>query len=261
VLSSGRFDLGVGRGYQPKEFTGFGVEMSESQAIFDESLEVIRRLWVEESVTFEGEFFQLNDIELFPRPLQDPHPPVWLAAVSPGTFQRAGALGQPILTSPNFTPIPMIQTNFDAYRSALTGAGFDPAGYEYPLMQQVYVGTDHDDGYDRPREHAMRYYASLGRLLPKDGEIVSADYEFYAKVQSNVDQLRYEYLYRNGVSFGSSEEVVERIQALVDVVGLTYYIGWFNFGGLPHSEVMASMERFAADVMPHFACGVVDAAA
>jgi natural product biosynthesis luciferase-like monooxygenase protein len=253
ILSAGRFDLGVGRGYQPKEFEGFQVPMDRSQDILDESLEVIRRLWTQETVDFEGEFYQLHDVRLLPRPVQDPHPPVWLAAVSPKTFEVAGAKGQAILTSPNFTPIPTIEANFDAYRAALTANAHDPLRYEYPVMQQVYVGADHDAGYERPREHAMRYYESLGRLLPKEGDIVSSDYEFYKKVERNVADLRYENLYRTGVSFGSSEEVVARIQNLADVVGMTYFIGWFNFGGLPHREVVESMERFASEVMPHFA--------
>jgi natural product biosynthesis luciferase-like monooxygenase protein len=258
VLSNGRFDLGIGRGYQPKEFEGFQVPMDQSQALMDESIEIIQRLWVEESVTHHGEHFQLNEISLFPRPVQAPHPPIWRAAVSPGTFQTAGAKGHPILTSPNFTPVPLIKANFDAYREALTGNGFDPVDYEYPVMQQVFVGRDHEQGYELPREHSMRYYRSLGRLLPKDEDMVSKDYEFYKKVNRNVNELQYDFLYNNGVSFGSSEEVVQRIQHLVDEVGLTYYIGWFNFGGLPHAEVMASMERFASEVMPHFAAEPAD---
>ena len=60
-----------------------------------------------------------------PASVQQPHPPLWVAAVSPGTFERAGVMGQPILTSPNFTPLPLIQANFAAYRDALTGSGFD----------------------------------------------------------------------------------------------------------------------------------------
>jgi len=68
-----------------------------------------------------------------------------------------------------------------------------------------------------------------------------------------VHDLRYEFLYDNGVSFGSAEEVVARIRRLVDEVGMNYHIAWFNFGGLPHAEVMKSMERFGGEVMPHFA--------
>lgn len=263
TISDGRFDFGVGRGYQPKEFEGFQVPMDRTQAIFDESLEVIRRLWSEESVTYKGEFYAFEDITLYPKPVQPGGPPVWLAAVSPGTFARAGAAGERILTSPNFTPIDMIAQNFDAYRGALTEGGHDPAAYEYPVMQQVYVGTDHDDGYQRPSEYSMAYYQSLGRLLPKDEDITPKDYGFYKKVERNVQDLRYDYLYNNGVSFGSGEEVVQRIRTLVDRVGLTYFIGWFNFGGLPHRDVMASMERFASEVMPHFAAepASVDASA
>jgi natural product biosynthesis luciferase-like monooxygenase protein len=252
-LSGGRFDLGVGRGYQPKEFAGFGVDMADSQAIFDESLEVIRRLWADERASFEGQHYRFEDVELVPRPLQSPHPPIWLAAVSPGTFERAGRQGQAILTSPNFTPIDMIRDNFEAYRSALRDSGHDPTAFEYPIMQQIYVGSDERDGHDRPRDYAMTYYRSLGRLLPSDEEMVSSDYDFYKKVGRNVADLRYEYLYNNGVAFGDAEQVTGRIRTLAEATGMTYYIGWFNFGGIPHADAMRSVERFAEHVMPQFA--------
>ena len=67
-------------------------------------------------------------------------------------------------------------------------------------MQQIYVGKDHDDGYNRPREHSIGFYESLGRLLPGDDDIVSADYDFYRKVNQNVADLRFKFLYKNGVA-------------------------------------------------------------
>jgi natural product biosynthesis luciferase-like monooxygenase protein len=260
VLSGGRVDVGIGRGYQPKEFEGFQVPMDRTTDITAESVELITKLWTEESVSFDGEFYKLNDVQLYPRPVQDPHPPIWHAAVSPSTFSTLGKRGEKILTSPNFTPIPLIEQNFDAYRDELTANGFDPSDYDFPLMQQVYVGADHDAGYNVPREHSMRYYQSLGRLLPKEEDMVSKDYDFYKKVNSNIADLKYDFLYNNGVSFGDPAEVTERIQTLVDKVGLTHYIGWFNFGGMPHTEAMTSMERFATEVMPHFAAATSDAA-
>ena len=70
-------------------------------------------------------------------------------------------------------------------------------------MQQIYVGKDHEDGYERPREHSMRYYESLGRLLPARTTWSRRTTTSTAKVERNVADLRYDFLYENGVSFGS----------------------------------------------------------
>src|SRR5205814_950701 len=89
ILSGGRLEFGIGRGYQPKEFRGLGVSMEKTRERFDEAVEVIRRAWTDERVTFEGEFFQVRDLHVLPRPLQKPHPPLWTAAVSPDTYTLA----------------------------------------------------------------------------------------------------------------------------------------------------------------------------
>ena len=87
VLSDGRLDFGVGRGYQPAEFAGFGLPMDESRERFDESLEIIRQAWTQETVEFDGRFFQIHGLSVHPRPGQQPHPPIWGAAVSPESFE------------------------------------------------------------------------------------------------------------------------------------------------------------------------------
>src|SRR5947207_6994266 len=83
ILSGGRLEFGIGRGYQPKEFRGLGVSMEKTRERFDEAVEVIRSAWTDERVTFEGEFYQVRDLHDLPRPVQKPHPPLWTAAVSP----------------------------------------------------------------------------------------------------------------------------------------------------------------------------------
>ena len=118
ILSGGRLEFGIGRGYQPKEFRGLGVSMEKTRERFDEAVEVIRRAWTDERVTFEGEFFQVRDLHVLPRPLQKPHPPLWTAAVSPDTYTLAARRGFKILTAPSFTPWDLLRKNFDAYRAA-----------------------------------------------------------------------------------------------------------------------------------------------
>ena len=138
-------------------------------------------------------------------------------------------------------------------RDALTAGGWDPQAFAYPLMQQTYVGGSAQDAFDTPRDHAMAYYKLLGRLLPKPHEASGSDYEFYDKVRRNVDDLEYHHLFKNGVNFGHPDAVTEKLQMLVDVVGLNYYIGWFNFAGMEHATVLRSMEMFAEQVIPNFA--------
>ena len=256
TLSGGRLDVGIGRGYQPHEFAAFDVDMEEAQARTEEAMSLVQAAWTQDEVNFDGKFFKAHGITLVPKPVQKPHPPIFTAAVSPSTFERLGKVGQQILTSPNFTPLEMIRDNFDAYRSALATGGFDAHDYDFPLMQQVYVGSDAQSAYDEPQRAAMQYYRLLGRLLPKNVKNASpADnksYDFYSKVRRNVENLEYDFLYNNGVCFGDAGRVVELIQRLEEEVGITYFQCWFNFGGLDHETAMASMRRFGERVMPQF---------
>src|SRR6266542_6781895 len=81
ILSVGRLAFGLGRGYQPKEFVGLSISMEKTRERFDESLEVIRRAWTQERCSFEGEFFQVRDLCVLPKPVQKPHPPLWTAEI------------------------------------------------------------------------------------------------------------------------------------------------------------------------------------
>jgi alkanesulfonate monooxygenase SsuD/methylene tetrahydromethanopterin reductase-like flavin-dependent oxidoreductase (luciferase family) len=252
VLSNGRLDFGIGRGYQPHEFEAFGIPMDEAQERTDETVRFLKKVWTEDNVTFDGKYFKVQNVSLSPKPIQQPHPPIFTAAVSPSTFARMGEQGNPILTSPNFTPLEMIKENFAVYRQALKARGSNPAEFDYPLMQQCYVAADEQSGYDEPREAAMQYYRLLGRLLPKDGPSVQASYDFYSKIQRNVVNLQYDYLYEHGVSFGDSSRIVDSIQRLQQEAGVNYYMGWFNFGSLDHDLALASLKRFGNEVMPKF---------
>lgn len=253
VLSNGRLDVGVGRGYQPQEFQHFGVPFEEASARFTETLEVMELAWTKEQFSYQGRFYQFDDVSIFPRPLQQPHPPVLHAAVSSSTFERSGRLGHPILTSPNFTPIEIVRDNFATYRRALTESGYDPAGYDYPMLQQVYVAEDAEEAKRFPREYAMFFYETLSRLLPNvDHNSIPVDYNEYGRMQHNIERLRYEYLLEHGINVGTPEQVVERIKILQQEAGVNYYIGWFNFGAMPDDRVRRSMELFASEVMPAF---------
>ena len=99
LMSDGRLELGVGRGFQPVEFRGFGVDPAHSSEIFDEALQIIERAWTRETVAFAGKHFNIAEHVVRPKPLQQPHPPIWLAAVTAPSFELAGTRGYNLLAT------------------------------------------------------------------------------------------------------------------------------------------------------------------
>ncbi|MBK6663966.1 MAG: LLM class flavin-dependent oxidoreductase [Thermoflexaceae bacterium] len=89
TLSGGRLNWGAGRGFDSKEFRAFNVPVEESSDRFRECVEIVRAAWANDRLSFHGQFWDFDDVEILPKPLQQPSPPVWLAATSPESVQRA----------------------------------------------------------------------------------------------------------------------------------------------------------------------------
>jgi alkanesulfonate monooxygenase SsuD/methylene tetrahydromethanopterin reductase-like flavin-dependent oxidoreductase (luciferase family) len=116
-LSGGRLDVGVGLGHSLAEYVAFGVDRSARGARMEEALEVLRLAWTRRPFSFSGRFFCLREVEVRPEPLQQPHPPLWVAATTPAAAARAGRCGA-FLAAGSVEP-----EVFDAYRSAWVASG------------------------------------------------------------------------------------------------------------------------------------------
>ena len=101
VLSGGRVNWGAGRGFDAKEFEVFGVPREESYARFRENVDIVLRAWGDERLDYDGRFHQLRDVEVLPKPLQKPHPPVWIASSSPEAIEWSAREGHAILMDPH----------------------------------------------------------------------------------------------------------------------------------------------------------------
>jgi alkanesulfonate monooxygenase SsuD/methylene tetrahydromethanopterin reductase-like flavin-dependent oxidoreductase (luciferase family) len=251
-MSGGRLQIGVGRGYLPEEFQGFSVDQEHSRELAEEALQIMKQAWTRDIVDFTGQHFTATGVSILPKPMQSPHPPVYQAAVSMSSFEKAGSEGSPILTSPNFTPVETVRKQFDVYTGALERAGYNTGDFELPLMQQVYVGTDEQDAFESPRESAMWYQAMLSSRVPGASEKAPKGYEQWDRIAENMKKIKYEDIVSAGANFGTVEQVIERIEILEKDAGINYYLSWFSFGGLQRELTLASMERFACDVMPAF---------
>jgi alkanesulfonate monooxygenase SsuD/methylene tetrahydromethanopterin reductase-like flavin-dependent oxidoreductase (luciferase family) len=126
LVSGGRLDLGIGRGYRHTEFAGFGIAQEESQGRFDEAVEVITRSWTNaDRFSHAGTYWRFEDIVVEPKPAQSPHPPLWMAAGTDTSITRVAAAGHNLILDQYAAPA-QIADRIATYQSRLAGRPFDP---------------------------------------------------------------------------------------------------------------------------------------
>jgi probable F420-dependent oxidoreductase len=155
-LSGGRLDVGIGLGGNPKIYAAFGISAARRVARFNEGLRLMQALWTEPRVTFAGEFWQLENAALEPKPLQRPHPPLWVGAHHPDAFRRSvtwakGFMGAGSATTATFAK------EVALLRTLLTEAARDPGSIE--IGKRVYVGVDRDR--DRAGRRMAEYFGGF----------------------------------------------------------------------------------------------------
>jgi len=253
LLSGGRVDLGVGRGYQPHEFAGYGVDQTRSRDMFRESVELIQQAWTQERFSYEGEFYQVHDLQVRPKPFQKPHPPIWMASLSPETFELCGRYGFNLMCAPVFGfDVNSGAALIEQYRTALRDHGRDPAGYEIAGLIMTYVAETTQQALADFRDAVMWYMRTFAKYIaPPKGTPAVKTYEFYAAARDMLASAEWERIVAAGsVVCGSPDQVAERIAEIHELCGITHYLSWTRIGGLAHKNVLRSMELMRDKVMP-----------
>lgn len=252
IVSGGRLDFGVGRGYQAAEYSGFGISMDESRARFSECLEVILKAWTEESFSYDGQFTQVKELTVLPKPVQKPHPPVYVASwMTPETIKFAAERGFPIL-SPAGLASDQIKTNYQLYRETLETLGRDTSSLELPALVHIYVDDNDERARQMGMEYSMRYGASLvtlGTPVQKGGQLAK-DYEHYKEFGEPGRLMRE--TRQELMLFGNPETIARKIEWMRDELGVRYVMCWMNMGGLDRERVLRSMKLLAEEVIPRF---------
>ncbi len=140
-LSGGRLDVGVGLGGQPAVYPAFGLSAERRAARFAEGVTLMKRLWTEPRVTFDGEFYRLKDLPMEPKPRQRPHPPIWFGAHHPDALRRAVALGDAFMGAGSASTA-TFASEVAQLRRTLEEARRDPA--TFPVAKRVYIAVDDD---------------------------------------------------------------------------------------------------------------------
>jgi len=254
LLSGGRLEFGVGRGYQWSEYLGLGLSMEESRDRFREALDIIREAWKGERFSYQGKYYQVNNVAVHPQPVQKPHPPVWLAAVSPATAEMAGREGFNVLFAQTQS-FKNLKEIYDLYMRHWIASGRDPAAARIRVARSVYVGQT-DAEARREMSAAYDWFLKAQQAVttpPGDNwELIPESYRHYRENFPKLARLTYDFIWEQVGLHGRPDRVRERIALLQREVNLDYLICWMTMGGLDHAKAMASMERFAREVMPHF---------
>jgi probable F420-dependent oxidoreductase len=140
-LSAGRLTVGVGLGANPQLYPAYGLAPERRAARFAEGLRLMKRLWTEPRVTFEGEFFAVRDARMEPKPVQRPHPPLWFGAHHPNALRRTVELGDGFMGAGSLSTAKFAD-EVKLLRQLLAEGGRDPAAF--PIGKRVYIAVDRD---------------------------------------------------------------------------------------------------------------------
>jgi alkanesulfonate monooxygenase SsuD/methylene tetrahydromethanopterin reductase-like flavin-dependent oxidoreductase (luciferase family) len=252
-LSHGRLDFGIGRSGSPRAYDALGIPYGESQARFVEALEVIRQAWTGERVSFHGKFFHFDNVAVGPRPVQEPHPPLRMAANSPETFEFVGRAGLPLFVGLRDHGIPELRTHLVTYRKAWREAGH-PGDGDVCLRLPVYAAPTEKAAREEPYENMtyfFRRHAELTRSGLGRGDTGPADRRS-AKVQQ-LEELTYDDILATRAAFGTAPALVDRLGELRDDLGLTGVVAELNPGGLlPVAPMERTLRILTHEVMPAF---------
>ncbi len=238
TICDGRLIAGFGLGYREVEYLGFGISQSERVARFEENLAALKRLWTEDHVTMKGSHFELKDTTLSLKPVQKPHPPIWIGANADAAIERAARLGDAWLINMHQT-MATIGRQVELYRRTLDGLGKTfPA--ELPLAREVFVAGSREEAMRviRPSlEEKYRVYTIWGQ----DKAMAKGDNDL---------SLDFEALTRDRFLLGSPDEVAESIADYYRRFGANHMLLTFQGVGTPQAAALESITRFAEEVMP-----------
>lgn len=249
-ISQGRIEFGVGRGTFPNVHEGYGVPFIESRGRFEESLEIITKAWTTESFSFTGEYYQCQDLDIEPKPLQDPFPPIRVGVTSAESFPLVGRMGFPIFVNPSrvFT-LDDLAEPIQQYRQAWKSAGHAGEG-EVGVRVPIYVAGTAEAAYSDPQQSAMFSMQRLGKRVGSYATYGGTTGNWSAESE-RILGMSYDDWLRDKVVYGTPENVTERLQRLKQVLGLDQLIFEINYGNqLSHDQQLNSLRMFNNEVLP-----------
>lgn len=253
LLSNGRVDWAAGRGYDRREYEPFKVDFNDNQAIFEEGMELVRRLWEagDERVTHQGKYYQFADVRITPRPVQKPIPS-YVASFSKPSIELAARLGCGLIVAPFAAAMTFggLKQVSELYQASCAKAGKKPAR----LMCSYFTHfADNKDEEAAQRARQIRYYKEcVIPALPGDPKTAPPSYRYFVDMVDRLGKVKPSDLTENSVLIGSTQQITDTLKK-VEAAGFDEVILYFNVGMKPHQQVKDEMGRFMSEVAPAFA--------
>lgn len=264
LISGGRVDVGTGRSATRAELEGFGIDPTQTRAMWREAIEHTVGCWTEDVHSFDGEFWQMPPRRVLPKPLQRPHPPLWGATSSPDGHREVGSLGLGLCSFAVGVSPEEVKTKIDIYRDAIKDC-------EQPLGAYVHdeVATFTMALCDTDRERAVATATESFEWYPKKGarQIVTVaewqaekelgDYAYAGDLKSVdeqglLDLLTIDYLRSEGACvLGTPEECYEACKRY-EAAGVDLLLCLLNPYKIPHESIMRTIELMGTEVIPRF---------
>lgn len=243
IMSGGRFILGAAIGYKPDEFALYQVPLEKRGARFEEALRLIKLLWTQEEVTFEGNYYQVQGLKIEPRPASRPHPPLWIGGWGDLSLRRAARLGDAWLPGPTANLTKLLQAQ-QTYRQEVQAAGLDPARQLVPLTREVVIAETDEKAREMAEKHLLINYRDEYGGGSWNHPLIGAE------DSAPVDQ--FEAISQDRFLVGSPETVIQQLQKFVRALGVDHLICRLFFPGMPHEFIMNELKLLAQEVIPVF---------
>lgn len=244
IISKGKAIFGCAVGYRDVEFEAFGTSKKDRGRRFEENLLAIKRLWTEETVTMKGSHFNLVDAGCSARPVQKPHPPIWIGGSADRVIERAARMGDCWYIGPN-DRLDAVADQVETYKRALDSAD-KPFPDEFPFRREVFVAPTREEAYRLVEEPIMTKYRAyhawgLGRSRPGEEDELGQPFE---------DLLKDRFF------IGSPDDVAEQIIKFHKRVGMNHVVMSMHWPGLEVARSVEAMELFAEEVFPRVRQGI-----
>jgi alkanesulfonate monooxygenase SsuD/methylene tetrahydromethanopterin reductase-like flavin-dependent oxidoreductase (luciferase family) len=239
AISGGRLEFGIGSGNTELDYRVFGIARENDRQRLREAIEVILKVWRSDRASHKGDFWAFDELTLYPRPIQRPHPPIWVAGTSAEGLGWAGRQGYHIMTVGHPHPPEKVRPGVEAWKQGLIEAGYDLREKHC----QFHVRTHVNESAEQARSigvAAVKRYDEISRIGRRSLTAPPGEYDWGMMLATG----------RN--NYGNPDQCIEHIRNAMKHYHFDTLTTTFNFGGIPHAEILKSMRLFAKEVMPAF---------
>jgi len=239
IMCKGRFAFGVALGWRATEFEALGVPREERLGRFLEALELIKRLWTEEPVTFQGKYYRVNNMVMNTKPVQKPRPPIWVGASTEAAIKRAAELGDAWIISTHL-PFSALVRYIETYREALEKLN-RPFPKDFPAIRNFYIARDRETAFREARpylEASYKVFMGWGLFQTVLSKVVKAD-------------MSYEEWLDDTLIIGDPDDCIEKLSLYREKIGVNHFIFLIQRLGMEQAKVLDAIRLLGEKVIPH----------